>query len=102
MTMLVEELCVLLRVGLRFFIEPLEHSLREHLIELLHQSRVLHGFARNVQREVLAIDHPTQEAKPFGEETFRLRLDEYAAAVEMHLHLAARESDKLVVLFRDE
>ena len=66
-----EKAIVLLRVGLRFLVEPLEHALGQHVVQLPHQRAVLHRLARDIQRQILAIDDAAQEAQPLGEEALR-------------------------------
>jgi hypothetical protein len=80
---LLKEAVVLLRVGFRLFIEPLEHALREHLVQLPQERAVLHRLARDIQRQIFAVDDAAEEPQPFGKEPLRLWLDEHLAAVEI-------------------
>ena len=79
-------------------IQMLEESGCEHLVEFLHQGAVLHGFTRNIQREILAVDHPLEETAPFWEKLLRLGLDQNLTAVEVHLTLTPCKAHAFHVL----
>ena len=102
MPVLAEERRVFLRIRFRFFVEPFEHALREHVIELSHQRAVLHRLARDVERQILAVHEPAQKAQPIRKERLRFRLDEDLAAVKVHFRFAAAQRPKLVALARHE
>mmetsp|Transcript_48824 Transcript_48824/g.117612 ORF Transcript_48824/g.117612 Transcript_48824/m.117612 type:complete len:241 (-) Transcript_48824:1095-1817(-) len=73
---LCEELEVLGRVLLCVLAEEAHHPPREDAGELSHEGRVLHGLARDVEWQVLAVYHALKEAHPLGEQCLALGLDE--------------------------
>ena len=96
------EVLVGLGAILGLFLEELEEPLRDDLVQLLDQSAILHRLARDVQRQVLAVDDPLEEAEPLGQQVLRLGVDQDLAAVEGNAGFRAGEAELLGVFLRDE
>ena len=93
----VVELLVVVGLFLGLFFEEFEEAARSRPVELLHERSVLHRLARDVQRQIFAVDDAFEEAQPIGEEAFGFGLDENFAAVEVHLGFGAGHAEGLEV-----
>ena len=87
-------------VDLGALLQELDDALGEHGGELAHEERVLHRLARDVQRQVLRVDHALEEAHPFGKQSLAAALDEYLARVQVHASVLARHAPLLHVALR--
>mmetsp|Transcript_41653 Transcript_41653/g.95434 ORF Transcript_41653/g.95434 Transcript_41653/m.95434 type:complete len:433 (-) Transcript_41653:340-1638(-) len=94
---LIVELEVAFLVVLGEVLEKLDHSLGEHARDLLHERGVLHRLSRDIQRQVLRIDHSFEKSHPFGEQPLRSGLNEHLAAVQVDAALLARHAPLLDV-----
>jgi hypothetical protein len=83
-------------------VEELEEALGDDLAQLLEQGLVLHGLARDVQREILAVYDALEETQPLGQQILRRGVDQDLAAVEGHGGLETGEAETLGVFLRDE
>src|SRR5580658_4927249 len=90
------ELEVLLRALLLHLLEHREHTLDELLADDLDLPIFLQDLARDVQRQVVRVDHPLDEAHVLREQFLALVHDENAFDVERDaaLHLRAVEIER--------
>ena len=84
------------------FFEQFEKTFGDDLVQFLDERFVLHGLARDVQREILAIDHALHEAQPLGEKILRFGVDQHFAAKERNGWLQPGEAQLLGIFLRDE
>ena len=80
----------------------LEEASGQDLVQLLHESGVLHRLAGNVEGQIGRIDHAAQKAQPLGQQPLRLVVDEDLLAVERDAWLHAAEAEALDVFLRGE
>lgn len=88
--------------GSGFFVEEFEEAFGNDFAEFVQEGFVLHGLARDVEREVFAIDNAFEEAEPVGEQVLGFGVDEDFAAVEGDGGFEARHAKFFRVLLGDE
>ena len=96
------ETAVFVRIGFGFAVEEFEEALGDDVPEFLDEGAVLHGFAGDIEREVIAIDDAAEEAEPFREEALGVSVDEDAAAVEGDAGFGLAHAPWFGVFLRDE
>ena len=77
------KLVVALRLLFGALFQELQEAAGQHLVELLHQRGVLHRLARDVQRQIFAVDDALEKAQPIREKSLGFGLDQDFAAVEV-------------------
>ena len=92
----------LLRISFRLLLEHLDHPLGDHGSDFPDQGAVLHRLARNIQRQVGAIDHSLHEPHPFRKQTLRFGVDQHFLAVEGNARLEFVHTEALHVFRRHE
>ena len=80
-TKLFVELFVSRRVGIGLLVEEFDEPPGQHFVELLFHGRVLHRLARDIQREILTVDHPLQKPQPFGQKSLGFRFNKDLATI---------------------
>ena len=78
---------------LRLFVQKFQETAGQDLIQALEQGTVLHGFAGNVQGQILAIHHALQKAQPIGEQSLGFRLDHDLLAIKVHFRIEAGHAE---------
>lgn len=86
LTKLLKELLVILSV-LTYLLEQLQAFLCNVLLYHLQNLVVLQVLPRNVQRQILRINHSTNEAQVFWDQFFTVVHDEHSAHVELDVVL---------------
>ena len=99
---LLVELGVRLGPVLRLLVEELEKTLGDDPVQLLDERPVLHRLAGDVEREVLAVDDPLQEAEPLRQQVLWPGVDQDLPAVERHGRLKPGKAHLLRVALGNE
>ena len=96
------ELVVGIDAILGFLLEEFEQAFRDNRVQFRDEGFVLHGLARDIEREILAIDDALEETQPLGEQVLGFRVDENFAAVESDGGFEAGEAELFGVILGDE
>src|SRR5690606_17664456 len=101
-TEFLEEVRIAVRIPFGFFFEELQKTAGDEPIQFLDERAVLHRLARNIQRQILTVDHTLQEPEPVGKQILRLGVDQDFTTIEADTWLGAAEAELFLILLRDE
>ena len=96
------ELVVAIDAVLGFVFEELEEALGDDLVQLIDEGFVLHRLARDVEREIFAINDTLGETQPLGQQILGLGIDHHLAAIERYAGLETGETHLLAVALGNE
>ncbi len=83
-------------------LEFFHHLARDDLLQLGHQSHGLHGLTRDIERQVLRVDHALHEAQIVGQQVLVVLVDQDVARIQFQAILFAQGEDAALALAWDE
>ncbi len=91
---------VFLRLLFGLLAEVFQKTLGHHFVDFGDQGIVLQGLARDIERQILAVDHPFHKAQPLRQDILAVLLDQHPLAIKVNARVHPAEAVFLEILLR--